>query len=388
MALAHRLRPRSTDPADYQRVPRPVAAMAKDFAAGHHILPHSHERAQLIFAAHGAMLIATREGSWAVPPQRALWMPGGVTHEIRMAGDVAMRMLYVAETPPPGWPTVRVLAVSPLLRELILRACALPLFYDEAGPAGRLMTLIVDEIAALPTVALELPLPRDARLGRICRALSAEPGDTRTLADWGREAGASPRTLARLFVKETGLTFAAWRQQARLLAATAMLGAGEPITRIALDLGYESPSAFTAMFKRTLGAPRAITSAAGSGCSVSLRAVPIPPLHAAQESPPRRCRGRNEEIEGEIHRPPGSVLGLHRRVHDAPRCLPPQIQTCQRFFRVTPPAVHRMVLALEQRGLLKRVAGKARSIRLLLPPVEIPKLARHERSGACDRSLA
>jgi AraC-like DNA-binding protein len=104
-------------------------------------------------------------------------------------------------------------------------------------------------------VALDLPLPRDARLGRICRALSAEPGTTRTLSEWGRDAGASPRTLARLFVKETGLTFAAWRQQARLLAATAMLGAGEPITRIALDLGYESPSAFTAMFKRALGAP-------------------------------------------------------------------------------------------------------------------------------------
>ena len=104
MALAPRLRPRSTDPADYQRVPRPVAAMAKDFTAGHHIVPHSHERAQLIFAAHGAMLIATSEGSWAVPPQRAVWMPGGVTHEIRMAGDVAMRTLYVREMPPPGWP--------------------------------------------------------------------------------------------------------------------------------------------------------------------------------------------------------------------------------------------------------------------------------------------
>ena len=256
MAPGPRLRPRSTDPADYQRVPRPVAAMAKDFAAGHHILPHSHERAQLIFAAHGAMLIATREGSWAVPPQRAVWMPGGVTHEIRMAGDVAMRTLYVRDDAAARLaPTVRVLAVSPLLRELILRACALPLSYDEAGPAGRLMTLILDEIAALPTVALDLPLPRDARLGRICRALSAEPGATHTLSDWGREAGASPRTLARLFVKETGLTFAAWRQQARLLAATAMLGAGEPITRIALDLGYESPSAFTAMFKRALGAP-------------------------------------------------------------------------------------------------------------------------------------
>ena len=119
MALAPRPRHRSTDPADYQRVPRPVAAMAKDFPAGHHIVPHSHERAQLIFAAHGAMLIATREGSWAVPPQRALWMPGGVTHEIRMAGDVAMRTLYVrGDAAARLTPTVRVLAVSPLCASL------------------------------------------------------------------------------------------------------------------------------------------------------------------------------------------------------------------------------------------------------------------------------
>jgi AraC-like DNA-binding protein len=247
---------RSTDPADYQRVPRPVAAMAKDFADGHHIAPHSHERAQLIFAADGAMLVSTGEGTWAVPPQRAVWMPAGVTHEIRMAGAVAMRTLYVRGDASPRLPAqVRVLAVSPLLRELILRACELPMRYDEAGPDGRLMTLILDEIAALSPIALDLPLPRDPRLGRICRALRADPGDTRTLADWAREAGASSRTLARLFLKETGLPFAGWRQQARLLAAMAMLAAGQPITRIALDLGYDSPSAFTAMFRRALGAP-------------------------------------------------------------------------------------------------------------------------------------
>jgi len=230
--------------------------MAKDFPDGYHNRPHKHERAQLIFAAHGAMLVATSAGSWAVPPQRAVWMPAGLVHEIRMIGAVAMRTLYIREDAAARLtPSVRVLAVSPLLRELILRACALPITYEEAGPAGRLMALIIDEIAALPTVALDLPLPRDARLGRICHALSAEPGATRTLEDWSHDAGASPRTLARLFVKETGLTFASWRQQARLLAATAMLAAGEPITRIALELGYESPSAFTAMFKRTLGAP-------------------------------------------------------------------------------------------------------------------------------------
>src|SRR5882724_279020 len=232
-------RPRSTDPADYQQVARPVAAMAKDFPAGQHIARHLHPRAQLIFAAAGVMLVSTDEGSWAVPPQRAVWMPAGIAHEIRMPGVVAMRTLYVRSDAAARMPArVHVIAVSALLRELILRACALPVLYEERGAAGRLMSLILDEIAALPTLGLDLPMPHDPRLGRICRALRADPGSTRTLEEWGREAGGSGRTLARLFVRETGLTFAAWRQQARLLAALARLAAGEPVTRIALDLGY------------------------------------------------------------------------------------------------------------------------------------------------------
>jgi AraC-like DNA-binding protein len=245
---------RSTDPADYQRVPRPVAAMAKEFEDGHHIAPHTHERAQLIFAADGVMTVTTPEGSWVVPPLRAVWMPAGVTHEIHMAGAVAMRTLYVRPDAAGRLPgRARVIAVSTLLRELILRACTLPVLYDEAGPDGRIVALILDEIAALPTLALDLPMPRDPRVRRICQALRADPGATRTLSQWARTAGASSRTLARRFARETGLTFADWRQQARLLAAMARLAAGESITTIAMDLGYDSPSAFSAMFRRTLG---------------------------------------------------------------------------------------------------------------------------------------
>jgi AraC-like DNA-binding protein len=247
---------RSTDPADYQRLPRPVAAMAKEFADGHHIVPHSHERAQLVFAAGGVMMVVTAQGSWAVPPQRAVWIPAGVSHQIRMAGAVSMRTIYVRDDVAARLPAgVRVIAVSSLLRELILRACALPVLYDEAGPAGRVMALILDEIAALPSLALDLPMARDPRLARICQALGADPGSTRTLGGWARETGASSRTLARLFLRETGLTFGDWRQQARLLAAVARLAAGQPITQIAGELGYDSPSAFAAMFRRALGAP-------------------------------------------------------------------------------------------------------------------------------------
>ncbi|HEX7787388.1 MAG TPA: AraC family ligand binding domain-containing protein, partial [Methylomirabilota bacterium] len=129
-------------------MPRPVAAMAKDFADGHQIRPHSHERAQLIFAVEGVMIVSTAEGRWAVPPQRAVWVPAGVTHEIRMAGAVAMRTIYVRPDAAARLPDrVRVIAVSSLLRELTVRACALPVLYDESGAGGRIMALILDEIA-------------------------------------------------------------------------------------------------------------------------------------------------------------------------------------------------------------------------------------------------
>lgn len=245
---------RSIDPDDYQDVPRPVGAMAKDFAAGHVIAAHSHRRAQLVYASSGVMRVRTADGVWVVPPQRALWVPAGTVHEVEMAGPVAMRTLYLARAAARRLPrTCCVVAVTPLLRELILRAVELPLLYDEAGAPGRIMALILDEIRALPVLPLALPAARERRVQRICRHLLADPADARTLEEWGRTVGASARTLARLFVSDTGLTFGGWRQQARLMEALTRLAQGQAVTTVALDLGYESPSAFTSMFRRALG---------------------------------------------------------------------------------------------------------------------------------------
>ncbi len=168
---------RSTDPADYQRVARAVAAMPKDFAAGFEILPHSHERAQLIYATAGTMRVATDDGMWIVPPLRALWMPGGVRHGIVMLGEVTMRTLYVRDDAAAFMPgTCHVLPISALLRELIVRATELPLHYDERGPAGHVVALILAEltrpaVAALAIAdaarcALARPLPGAARRAR------------------------------------------------------------------------------------------------------------------------------------------------------------------------------------------------------------------------------
>ncbi len=248
-------RARSTDPADYQRVPRAVAAMPKDFAAGFVIVPHSHERAQLIYATAGTMRVSTDIAVWVVPPLRALWMPAGVRHSIFMSGDVTMRTLYLRDDAARGMPaTCHVLPVSPLLRELIIRATELPLHYDENGPAGHVIALLLAELHGADALPLQLPMPRDRRLRQICEALLGAPGDSRTLEEWASSANASPRTLARLFVAETGLTFGAWRQQARVLEAMGRLSNGEPVTEVALDLGYDSVSAFSAMFRRAAGA--------------------------------------------------------------------------------------------------------------------------------------
>jgi AraC-like DNA-binding protein len=245
---------KSTDPADYQRVPRAVAAMPKDFQAGFEILPHSHERAQLIYATAGTMRVSTDDGVWVVPPQRAVWMPPGMRHSIVMTADVTMRTLYLRDDAAHGMPlTCHVLPVSALLRELIIRATELPLRYDEKGPAGHVVALLLDELHGAGTLPLQLPMPRDKRLRQTCQTLLATPGDPRTLEQWASSANASARTLARLFVAETGLTFGAWRQQARVLEAMGRLGSGEPVTEVALDLGYDSVSAFSAMFRRAAG---------------------------------------------------------------------------------------------------------------------------------------
>jgi AraC-like DNA-binding protein len=229
--------------------------MPKDFTAGFTILPHHHERAQLIYATTGTMRVATDDGVWVVPPQRALWMPAGVRHGIEMLADVTMRTLYLRADAAAFMPsTCHVLPVSPLLRELIVRATELPLQYDESGPAGHVVALILAELRGLQFLPLQLPMPRDPRLRTVCQALLENPGDSRPLEDWAPVANVSARTLARRFQSETSLSFGEWRQQARVLEAMGRLGAGEPVTRVALDLGYESVSAFSAMFRRAAGA--------------------------------------------------------------------------------------------------------------------------------------
>lgn len=229
----------------------PVSGRSTDYPAGWHIQPHAHTKHQLIYAVRGVMIVKAEAGRWVVPPTRAIWMAAGMSHEIHCVGEVHMRSLLVASNAAPKLlEGTQAVGISPLLRELIRAAMEVRHPYVPRSRDSRLMRLILDELRALPVLPLHLQMPSDARLLRICEQLQQHPEDASTMADWARRLLVDVKTIQRLFVKQTGMTFGQWRQQARLLRALELLATGKKVIDVALALGYESPSAFATMFRR------------------------------------------------------------------------------------------------------------------------------------------
>jgi len=240
----------------YDSTATPVTGVAVDYPAGHVIPPHSHPRSQLVYAIEGVLAVETAAGRWVVPPTRAVWLQAGVEHTIRTRGAVRMRSLFVNVDAIEGLPgSDCVIDVPPLLRELILAATLVPPDYPADSRDGRLMRFLLDELRALPVLPFHLPWPEDARIARVCRALTEDPAATVTAQLWAARLAMSPKTFHRHFLRSTGVSFGRWRQQARLLLALEALAQGLPVVRVAFDHGYESQSAFAAAFKRQFGVP-------------------------------------------------------------------------------------------------------------------------------------
>lgn len=240
----------------YTEVPRELIASRRDHAAGTRVPGHRHARGQFACAASGAISVHSPQGNWLVPPRGACWLPPGMEHGMRMHGDVTMLNVFVdpAAIARAKLPLAcRVLDTTPLLRQLLDEAVKADPLYAPDSRAGRLMALLLDEIGAMPALPLNAPLPHDARLARLCTSLLQQPHLHDDLDAAASAAGMSRRTFTRLFRAQTGLGFAQWRQQACLLAAIARLADGQAVTRVALDLGYASPSAFAAAFRKVLG---------------------------------------------------------------------------------------------------------------------------------------
>lgn len=239
---------------DYRTLPRPIVARVELLRPGALTPWHKHDWWQLAYALSGVLSLSTAHSSFMAPPQRAIWIPPGTIHKASNATPTEMRSLYIDQRLMDWAPArCRVVTITPLVRELIVATCALPTEYDEQGPPGRLLGVLIDQLAELPEASFNLPMPTDARLNRICAALQESPDDNRSMAAWGKEVGLSERSLARLFMQQTGFSFGDWRQRLRLLLALTALESGERVTRVALDSGYASPSAFIAAFKRNFG---------------------------------------------------------------------------------------------------------------------------------------
>jgi transcriptional regulator GlxA family with amidase domain len=193
-----------------------------------------------------------------------VWMPAGIDHAVRFFGGVSMRTAYVRPDARPGLPAhCEVIEVSPLLRETIVAATRIRHDYALGGRDHRVMELILDEVEAAPRLRLHVPLPRDERLMTLCEALIASPARPVTLESLAAGLNVSGRTLARLFQRELGMSFGQWLRRARLLLSLPRLAAGVPVVQVALEHGYDSPSAYSAMFRRALGtAPTVYLSSA------------------------------------------------------------------------------------------------------------------------------
>lgn len=217
--------------------------------------PHTHRRGQLLYAERGALTASTDAGSWVLPPHRALWIPGGHRHAFAVRRTADVRMLYVA----PGvdgdlpWPGCVVVAVPPLLRELILATAEAPWIQAPDGPEARLARVLLDRLATIPQDLVHLPEPNAARARRLAALLHADPADQRSIQELAREAGASVRALERAFVRDTRLSVGAWRRQLRLVHAIEQLADGASVGDAAFSAGYLNPSSFIAAFRKALG---------------------------------------------------------------------------------------------------------------------------------------
>lgn len=233
---------------------RPIVAGMVDTQEKEDELPvHTHRKGQLVLAQRGGVTCEVPSGLWMVPPRCGVWIPGGMPHSNRVTANASLLFLYVdmeAANVPQECCT---LSITPLLHELIYRMATLPPLYNPQGPTAQIAMVLLNELIAMPTERLHLPITRHSKLRFIADSLMDNPADRRTVAEWAEAAALGERTLMRLVVTETGMTFSRWRQQLQIIVAIQKLSAGETVQSVSGALGYESVSAFITMFKKALG---------------------------------------------------------------------------------------------------------------------------------------
>lgn len=223
---------------------------SRELAAAAGVSAHWHDENQIVYASRGVVAVHTETSRWIAPAHRALWIPAGTVHAHRAYGVTRLHFLGLTQNPLKlREPTA--LAVSPLLRELLVTYTTLD---DRETPPGRRMRLVLlDQLATTSEQPVRVPAARDPRLAAVCSLLETDPSESRGLEALGRAAGASGRTLTRLFRADMGMSFPQWRTQLRLYHALRLLAEGQPVTVVAQHCGFATASAFIDVFRRSLG---------------------------------------------------------------------------------------------------------------------------------------
>jgi AraC-like DNA-binding protein len=240
---------------DVDAIARDVVTMGlKMVTRGFETGLHRHRKGQCVMAVSGVMTCEVEGGIWIVPPQSAVWIPPGVEHSITFAGTVEGYNAFVEPAAARNLPAkCCTISVTPLLRELLVRSAQHPIAIPEGGMESRVAALLLEEISIAEVGQLHLPMPKDERLRKIFQRLMNTPADRGTLASWARRVAVSERTLARLIVAETGMSFGRWRQQLNIVLAVKWMAKGTSVQQAARDLGYESVGSFVTMFRKALG---------------------------------------------------------------------------------------------------------------------------------------
>lgn len=250
--------PDDTEWIDPDAVRRPIVAFgaATPVAGTIEMDFHRHAKSQILLVQRGALSCEVEDGLWIVPQRSAVWIPGGALHAVKVTGTFEGFAAFVDPAAKSGLPvSCCAVVVTPLLRELLARAAHLPAHYDEDGPNSRLVDVLLDELAAAQVEDLHLPMPTDVRLRRIVDKMMSAPERRETMDVLAKRAGLGERTLTRLILRETGMSFSRWRQQLGVMLAVKWLADGASIQQVAADLGYESVPSFVTMFRKVLGMP-------------------------------------------------------------------------------------------------------------------------------------
>jgi AraC-like DNA-binding protein/uncharacterized RmlC-like cupin family protein len=217
---------------------------------------HYHEVGHLLYAISGTMRVSTRENIVLIPPTMAAWLPPGVHHQLEPLSTTEMRIIFARpDTLPIDGSRGRLLAVSPLLRELILTFVSPSMSHASRRRRTALNDIFSAELAESAEIPLSLPMPSDKRIQPMADAALVNPGEIKSVSTWAAKTPASRKTIERLFQEETGLLPSQWLKQARLIKAVSELAQGRSVSSVALDLGYATPSSFTYMFRQALGVP-------------------------------------------------------------------------------------------------------------------------------------